>query len=191
MNEYIANCDSEVDLNEFCLKKWTGKERLTYTYRWRNSVPLLDSKDALAVNWVELTITNEKGEITFRNAYITDHHLTNENVPVVVEAGRTRWKIENEHNNTLKTKGYHLEHNFGHGKENLSEVLFCLILIAFLFHTVLELYDRRYRLLRQTLPTRKTFFDDIRALTKYLCFPNWNDMLLFMLKGLKLDDPGG
>lgn len=24
-----------------------------------------------------------------------------------IQAGRTRWKIENENNNTLKTKGYH------------------------------------------------------------------------------------
>jgi hypothetical protein len=32
-----------------------------------------------------------------------------------VAAGRARWKVENENNNTLKTKGYHLEHNYGHG----------------------------------------------------------------------------
>jgi hypothetical protein len=29
----------------------------------------------------------------------------------VVQAGRSRWKIENENNPTLKTKGYHFEHN--------------------------------------------------------------------------------
>ncbi len=29
------------------------------------------------------------------------------------------WKVENENNNTLKTKGYHLEHNFGHGQKHL------------------------------------------------------------------------
>ena len=32
---------------------------------------------------------------------------------------------ENEHNNTLKTKGYNLEHNFGHGSEHLSKLPFC------------------------------------------------------------------
>jgi hypothetical protein len=41
---------------------------------------------------------------------------------MVVEAGRSRWKIENENNNVLKTKGYHLEHNFGHGQQHLSNV---------------------------------------------------------------------
>ena len=36
--------------------------------------------------------------------------LDDGNVAEVVEAGRSRWKIENENNNTLKTKGYHFEH---------------------------------------------------------------------------------
>jgi hypothetical protein len=36
----------------------------------------------------------------------------------------------------LKTKGYHLEHNFGHGKKNLSALLMTFNLLAFLFHTV-------------------------------------------------------
>jgi hypothetical protein len=37
--------------------------------------------------------------------------------------GRARWKVENENNNTLKTKGYSLTHNFGHGKHYLSALL--------------------------------------------------------------------
>ena len=61
---------------------------------------------------------------------------------------------------------------------------------AFLFHTILEFCDARYRLIRQTLSRRTTFFDDIRALTRYLSFDNWMAMLLFMLKGLKLEVPG-
>jgi hypothetical protein len=31
--------------------------------------------------------------------------------------------VENENSNTLKTKGYHLTHNFGHGKQHLSSLL--------------------------------------------------------------------
>ena len=33
-------------------------------------------------------------------------------------------------------------------------------LLAFLFHTVLEMFDARYRLIRRTLPRRKDFFND-------------------------------
>ena len=51
-----------------------------------------------------------------------------------------RWKIENENNNTLKTKGYHLEHNFGHGKKHLAALLVTMSILAFLFHTVISTF---------------------------------------------------
>lgn len=58
-----------------------------------------------------------------------------------------------------------------------------------MFHTLLELMDSKYQLIRSQLPTRKTFFDDIRALTRYLCFDNWDDLLNFMIPGLELNLP--
>ena len=101
----------------------------------------------LWVNWCELTITKETdGTILYRNAFATQHPLDHTNVEAVVQAGRARWKIENENNNTLKTKGYHLEHNYGHGKQHLSAVLLTLNLLAFLFHTVLGWVDHKYHL---------------------------------------------
>jgi hypothetical protein len=57
----------------------------------------------------------------------------------------------------LKTKGYHLEHNFGHGKQYLAATMLSLNLLAFLFHTVLEWGDASYALLRQVLVRRQTF----------------------------------
>ena len=55
-----------------------------------------------------------------------------------MKGGRTRWKVENEGNNILKNQGYNFEHNFGHGQENLSEILLSLNLLGFIFHNVLE-----------------------------------------------------
>jgi len=52
-----------------------------------------------------------------------------------------------------------------------------------------ELLDQKYKLLRAHLPTRKTFFDDLRALTRYLYFDSWEHLLTFMLAGLELDIP--
>jgi hypothetical protein len=92
---------------------------------------------------------------------------------MVVEAGRSRWKIENENNNVLKTKGYHLEHNFGHGQQHLSNVLVTLNLLAFLTHTIQEITNGVYQALRKKLGARKTFFQDLRALTRYLIFDSW------------------
>ena len=105
----------------------------------------------------------------------------------IVDAGRARWKVENENNNVLKTKGYHLEHNFGHGKQHLATFLLTLNLLAFLFHTVFDLVDAKYRLLRQALGPRQTFFNDIKTLTRYLYFSSWQHLLDFMVKQLELD----
>lgn len=96
--------------------------------------------------------------------------------------------MENKNNNTLKTKGYNLEHNFGHGKQHLS-LLATLNLLSLLFHTLLELLDHQYKLMRTHLPTRKTFFEDLRALTRYMYFDSWAHLLTFMLEGLELDIP--
>lgn len=87
----------------------------------------------------------------------------------------------------LKTKGYHLEHNFGHGKQYLSATMRSLNLLAFLFHTVLEWSDEKYTLLRHVLARRQTFFDDIRALTRYMVFESWHHLMDFMIRGLELE----
>lgn len=178
-----------IDLPTLTTKRWTGKVEETYTYRYLNGVPLRDSDDALLVNWCELTVSRPDGKVTYKNSFATNHTLTNGNVAEVILAGRTRWKVENENNNTLKTKGYNLEHNFGHGKQHLSSLLAALNILSLLFHTLLELLDQKYKLLRSHLPTRKTFFDDLRALTRYLYFDSWDHLLTFMLDGLELGIP--
>jgi len=166
-----------------------GKRVETDTYRFCNNVPLRDGDDALEVNWCELTTRDADGKIVYKNAFATNYAIDEENVVEIVRAGRARWKVENENNNTLKTKGYHLTHNFGHGKKNLSSVLATLNLFAFLVHTVLELTDADYQCVRKKLGTRVNFFNDIRALTRYLCFDSWGSLLLFMIRQLEIDVP--
>jgi len=157
-----------------------------HQYRWANGVPLTDSDDALKVNWCELTITNAEGEVLYRNSFITDWKISAENVVGLVAAGRARWKIENESNNVLKTKGYHLEHNFGHGKKHLASLLTTMNLLAFGFHTLLELADESYRLIRATVGARRRFFQHIEALTTYLHFESWERLMDFMMQGLEI-----
>jgi len=189
--EWVEDAEPGVDIHVIVQKRWTGKERLYERYRFMNDVPIRDGDDALRVNWCELEITDETGKVRKRFAFVTDHLITRHTVVELIAAGRSRWKIENEHNNTLKTKGYNLEHNFGHGNEHLSNLLVTMNLIAFLFHTVLEIFDLRYAVLRKAVGRRQTFFNDIRAITRYWCFEGWDNMMLFMLQGLKIPDPGG
>lgn len=178
-----------IDLPTLTTRRWTGKVEETYTYRYLNGVPLRDGDDALLVNWCEVTLSRSDGKVTYKNSFATHHTLSDENVAEIVLAGRARWKVENENNNTLKTKGYNLKHNFGHGKQHLSSLLATLNILSLLFHTLLELLDQKYKLLRSYLPTRKTFFDDLRALTRYMYFDSWDHLLTFMLQGLELDIP--
>lgn len=161
-----------------------GTQRFTDSYAYVNLVPLRDSDDALMVNWCELSTTNAQGEVVFYCAWATSHTITHANVAEIAVAGRTRWKIENENNNTLKNHGYHLTHNFGHGKQHLSNLLTTLNLLAYLVHTTLDWLDERYRTLRARLPSRRTFFENLRTLLLYLTFHSWDHLMEFMLKTL-------
>lgn len=171
-------------------KRWTGKRHEIDTYRYVSRVPLRDHDDALWVNWCEITTTRAAdGKLLYRNAFATSLAVDDDQVVEIVTAGRARWKIENENNNTLKTKGYHFEHNYGHGQQYLSAVLTTLILLAYLLHTVLERMDSPYCLLRQKLPSRRRLFDDMRALTTYFCFDSWERLVEFMLEGWSSPPP--
>lgn len=178
-----------INLPTKVVKRWLGKVEETSTYRYLNGVPLKDGEDALLVNWCDVTVTRSDGKGGYNNSFVTSYQITDETVVDIVLAGRTRWKVENENNNTLKTKGYNLEHNFGHGKQHLASFLATLNILSLLFHTVLEWLDQKYKRLRSHLPTRKTFFDDLRALTRYMYFDSWEHLLTFMLQGLALDIP--
>jgi hypothetical protein len=184
--EWITYLEKTNGLQEVETQYRKGKHSYTNKYRFTSDIPLRDTQNSLKVSWCELTTVRDDGKMTYHNSFATNHAITKENVAKIVNAGRARWKIENENNNTLKTKGYHLTHNFGHGKEYLSTVMVTLNLLAFLFHTILELMDPKYQVIRDYLP-RKTFFDDIRALTRYMCFNSLDELLSFMMKGLELE----
>lgn len=170
------------------VRRWTGQYAEISTYRYTEQVPLTGEPEALEVNWCEVSITREDtGEMLYRNAWITDFSLTDTTVEAIVRDGRTRWKVENENNNVLKTKGYHLEHNFGHGKQYLASCLLSLNLLAFLIHTVLDLVDDQYRAIRAKLGTRRTFFQDLETLLRYFPFDDWPALWTFMYHGLELD----
>jgi hypothetical protein len=158
------------------------------TYRFACDLPLRDSGDALDVNWCDVTVTDAHGKRVYYNAFITDLPLSASSVATVCRYGRARWKIENEANNVLKTKGYNIEHNFGHGQQHLAAILLSLMLLAFLFHTIFDLFDERYQAIRRSLGTRQTFFDDLRALSRYHYFGSWHQLLCFMAEALELDD---
>jgi len=169
------------------VRHWNGRHGELHTYRWAERVPLRTGDDVLQVNWCEVTVVREDtGRQIYHSAWATSHDVTEETVPEVVAAGRAHWKVENENFNVLKNRGYRLEHNYGHGKQHLSTVLLSLLLLAFLFHTVLHLCSHRYQAVREKLGPRRTFFNDLRALTRYMYFDSWDSLLGFMYEKLEL-----
>jgi hypothetical protein len=108
--------------------------RVEHRYHWLTDVSLRGDADALTVNWLMIEIVNAAGTVTYRNSFITKLEVGPDRVADLAACGRARWKIENESFNVLKNNGYHLEHNFGHGKVNLSAVFLSLNLLAFAFH---------------------------------------------------------
>jgi hypothetical protein len=180
--EWLDYLEKNGEVQHLTTKHRKGKTIETYSYRFVNQIPLREQEPSLLVNWCELTIRNSVDDsIVFHNTFVTNHVLNIENVAEIVEAGRCRWKTENENHNDLKTKGYNLEHNFGHGEKHLSSTLLSLNVLAFLFHTILQLIDSGYQEIRRKRGTRRGFFQDILSLTKYFIFKSWQHLIEFML----------
>ena len=55
----------------------------------------------------------------YRNSWVTSFIVGRNNVRKLSVAGRARWSCENEGFNCLRNQGYHIDHNYGHGKAAL------------------------------------------------------------------------
>jgi hypothetical protein len=167
-------------LEETSKQEWNGKTHLTYTYRWLNNVQIRDNKQTLLVNYFSLSIWNEKKKKqTFYNTWITNKTITRNNVAHLASCGRSRWKIENEHNNVLKNHGYNLEHNFGHGDNHASEMYCLLNLLAFQMHSLLDVCDEDYQKARAYAGRRTEFFNELRVLMRRNLFESWDQFIVF------------
>jgi hypothetical protein len=129
-----------------------------------------------------LQIISKEGKVNYKNSWVTDIAIDQDNIVMMVKGGRAHWKIENETFNTLKNQGYHLEHNFGHGQYNLSFIFFMLNLLAFYVHQILELTDRLYQTVRyKKFSSRKEYFNQLRCTFRIILFDSWEQMLRHIL----------
>jgi len=160
-------------LDEQTVTQKAAGKRLTCRYRWFQDAPLRDGRDAMPVNWVGITVTDAKGKATYSSAFVTSLPIT----PEIVACARARWKIENESFNVLKSNGYHLEHNFGHGKQHLAMLFAAMNLLAFAIHTVCDCLEQLWINARTAKRARTRFFEHIRTITAYLVFPDWATLM--------------
>jgi len=173
--------------------QFIDEKNRTHVYEWMNGVPLNGNKETLMTNFFRYTtlMTDENGneKINFRNSWITDLDLSKKLIKHFVRGGRCRWKIENECFNTLKNQGYHIEHNYGHGKENLSFNFLLLTLLAFFFHQIFELTDLSYQACRKKFGSKKHMWQTLRSYIKILIFETWEILLDFALTPTKYNLP--
>jgi hypothetical protein len=154
-----------------------GRNRTTTTYRWLSDVPLRGTDDAIMVNWFSIEIRNAAGKRTYYNSFVTDLAVSADDVAELAACGRARWKIENETFNVLKTNGYNLEHNFGHGKQTLASIFLTFNLLAFVFHTAAWVAVLAWRAAVAACGATYRFFEDLRTITAYIVFQDWSHLL--------------
>ena len=154
----------------------TEHRGVRHEYEWVTGLPLNGKPDAPLINFILFRIV-EGGKATHTNVWVTDLVPTIDNIVQLVRAARARWKIENETFNTLKNQGYHLEHNFGHGDQHLSEAFFTLNLLAFFMHQIFQLVDGLYQRVRTLFSSRRAFWDEVRSAFRLFLFTSWDQVL--------------
>lgn len=152
-----------------------------HQYRFLNKAALNKSNPDLKVNVLEYRQTDPKGkETTF--SWVTNISISIDNVEKIVNAGRARWKIENETFNTLKNLGYNFEHNYGHGKKYLSTVLCLLMMLAFLIDQVQEICCSLFQQCKKFSGTYRDLWSSMRTLFHYVQLDNWENFYMMIGK---------
>jgi hypothetical protein len=106
-------------------------------YRWMNGIEYTDSQDLQhRINVLECveTSSDKQGKTTFTKfKWLTNFTLLSGNAPILAnQAGRLRWKIENEGFNFQKNGGFCLEHGYSQN-ETAHKVFYLLLQIALTF----------------------------------------------------------
>lgn len=159
--------------------------KIIHRYRFINQVPLNESNQDVRINFVEYW--EIKGDKVRHFSWITDFTLQQWNVGIIMRGGRARWKIENETFNTLKNQGYHFEHNYGHGKKNLSVNFAVLMMLAFLIDQIQQLAYPLFQAVLKKEGSRKRLWEHSRALFYTLSFSSMEDIYRALLYGYKVE----
>ena len=156
---------------------------VVHRFSFVNQMPLNKSNPDILVNFIEYwEIGKDK---TQHFCWVTDFTITELNVFTIMRGGRARWKVENETFNTLKNQGYHFEHNFGHGKKNLSVVFVALMMLAFLVDQVQQLACELFQAVLEKKGSRRRLWEHMRALFKTIEFQSMTQLFEAILYGYK------
>jgi hypothetical protein len=159
-------------------------------FRFCTGAPLNESNSDVLVNVLEYWEVHPDGKVQ-HFSWITDLALDPDADAVwdVMRGGRARWKIENETFNTLKNQGYNLEHNYGHGEQNLSVVLALLMMLAFLVDQVQQLCCPLFQAAWRKMKTKCHLWEEIRSHFRTLLFDSMAELLRALVRGIAPQKP--
>ncbi len=157
-----------------------------HQFRYLNNIALNKSNPDVQVNFLEYMQTDPKGKETLFS-WVTNIHISQNNVFLLMKGGRSRWKIENETFNTLKNLGYNLEHNYGHGKKYLSTIFCQLMLLSFLIDQVQGIACILFQAVKKQAGSFRVLWEKTRVLFEYLALVSWEYLYRFMIERRKIN----
>jgi hypothetical protein len=136
--------------------------RVVHRFRLVHDVPLHTSHRDVRVNFIAY---GEVGEHKMQPlSWVTDLRVSQRNVSHLMWGGRARWKMENETCNTLKKQGYHFEHTYGHGTQNLSVVFARVMMLAFVVDQTQQRCCALFQAVWAKLGSKRLLWERMRAL---------------------------
>jgi Transposase DDE domain len=160
---------------------------IRHRFRFVNAVRLNGSHADVRVNFIEYwEISHDKVQ---HFSWVTDLRVNKRNVFRLMRGGRARWKIENATFNTLKNQGYHFEHNYGHGEQNLSVVFAMLMMLAFLVDQTQQRCCALFQAVWAKLGSKRLLWERMRALFYDYALESMRQLLEALLYGLKKSPP--
>jgi len=175
--------------NKLPTKTWVINGRKCTT-KFANGLILNGQNQDILTNYFEYEETNiQTGERIFYSTWVTDIEINEQNIEELVKIARSRWKIENETFNTLKNQGYHLEHNYGHGKENLATNFAILTFLAFLTDQIAQHLDKDFQAAKASCKTFKSLWESIRSVFYLLPTMSMNAVHRFIIKRQQIKMP--
>jgi hypothetical protein len=160
---------------------------IVHRFRFVNQVPLNASNADVHVNFIEYWELQSAKVQHF--SWVTDIRVSQRNVYRLMRGGRARWKIENETFNTLKNQGYHFEHNYGHGTQNLSVVFALVMRLAFLVDQTQQRCCALFQAVWAKLGSKRLLWERMRALFYAYALASMRQLLEALFYGLKKPTP--
>ena len=173
--------DTRERLGHVQRREVTDENGVIQRFRFVNAVPLNQSHPALLVNFLKYWEVHEDKVLHF--SWITDFELSDDNLCAIMRGARARGKIENETFNTLKNQDYHLEHNYGHGKQHLATNFGLLMILAFLVDQVQKLWCALFQAVRKARGSRTSLWQRMRSLFTGYYIESWRQFFEALIHG--------